>query len=177
MQRLVGGVARGRQQVERGVDLCHTWCTRSAVHLVEGARCGSAPCAVLVRTVAGVRCSQPGADGPRQPTPWSQPLPITSNSTRLLGVPPVLGQHENWDMPWAVANVRLGELSSATGANGDQSTTPVCSHTGWNGPGTPRPVTGGLGPVPHMVHGLSSAPSARRTVWECTMCGPTSDQS
>ena len=26
-------------------------------------------------------------------------------------------------------------------------------------------------PVPHMVHGLSSAPRGRCTVWECTMCG------
>ena len=30
-------------------------------------------------------------------------------------------------------------------------------------------------PVPHMVHGLSSAPSARCTAWECTMCGPGGD--
>ena len=27
-------------------------------------------------------------------------------------------------------------------------------------------------PVPHMVHGLSRAPSGRCTVWECTTCGP-----
>ena len=27
-------------------------------------------------------------------------------------------------------------------------------------------------PVPHVVHQLSSAPSARCTVWKCTMCGP-----
>ena len=26
-------------------------------------------------------------------------------------------------------------------------------------------------PVPHMVHGLSSAPGGRCTVWQCTMCG------
>ena len=27
-------------------------------------------------------------------------------------------------------------------------------------------------PVPHMVHQISSAPSARCTVWQGTMCGP-----
>ena len=29
-------------------------------------------------------------------------------------------------------------------------------------------------PVPQMVRGLSSAPSGRCTVWQCTMCGPDS---
>ena len=31
-------------------DLCHTWCMASAVHLVAGARCGSAPCVALWET-------------------------------------------------------------------------------------------------------------------------------
>ena len=31
-------------------------------------------------------------------------------------------------------------------------------------------------PVPHMVHGLSSAPGGRCTVWQCTMCGPKADR-
>ena len=41
-----------------------------------------------------------------------------------------------------------------------------CSPRASAGPASTRP------PVSHMVHGISSAPSGRCTVWECTMCGP-----
>ena len=43
---------RARQAEQRGEALlCHTWCMHSAVRLVRGARCGSAPCAALKRSI------------------------------------------------------------------------------------------------------------------------------
>ena len=33
------------------------------------------------------------------------------------------------------------------------------------------PSSGLYVPVPHMVHQISSAPSARCAVWQCAMCG------
>ena len=45
------GRLHGASRRARVWPVPHIWCTSSAVHLVEGARCGSAPC--VARRVAG----------------------------------------------------------------------------------------------------------------------------
>ena len=67
----------GDERPERGVrDLCHTWCTGSAVHLVEGARCGSAPCVALSETKREGRRARPTAAAAS-----STPKPLESEAS------------------------------------------------------------------------------------------------
>ena len=71
--------------------LCHTWCMDSAVHLVQGARCGSAACAAL-SSAAGLvpevgagateeavvpATATKGLSGLDQGHPWCTPTPCT----------------------------------------------------------------------------------------------------
>ena len=45
------GRLHGASRRARVWPVPHIWCTSSAVHLVEGARCGSGPCVALCATV------------------------------------------------------------------------------------------------------------------------------
>ena len=72
---LGGGHARG--------DLYHTWCTRSAVHLLEGARCGSAPCVALAETPIDERSLSLMRSGERPTSAPARPptAPLSDDSS------------------------------------------------------------------------------------------------